>query len=115
MTAAEALAALKTHLAKRGFEDIEVNMTGGYDPNSTAADAGLIRAQTAVYRRGGVDPVGMPRNARAWPGHVVTGVPLHLPEGQFWPGTGRVRHTPDVDDGVRSTNAQVQGRAGAAT
>src|SRR5439155_8060250 len=47
MTAAEALAALKAHLAKRGFEDIEVNMTGGYDPNSTAADAGLIRAQTA--------------------------------------------------------------------
>ncbi|MGH8459391.1 MAG: M20/M25/M40 family metallo-hydrolase, partial [Nevskiales bacterium] len=32
MTAAEALAALKAHLAKQGFADIEVNMTGGYDP-----------------------------------------------------------------------------------
>src|SRR5262249_30204036 len=32
MTAAEALAALQAHLAKRGFGDIEVNMTGGYDP-----------------------------------------------------------------------------------
>src|SRR3989441_6882354 len=32
MTAAESLAALKAHLAKRGFGDIEVNMTGGYDP-----------------------------------------------------------------------------------
>src|SRR5438094_725860 len=32
MTAADSLAALKAHLAKRGFGDIEVNMTGGYDP-----------------------------------------------------------------------------------
>src|SRR6266705_924023 len=39
MTAAEALAALKAHLAKQGFGDIEVNMTGGYDPTSTARDA----------------------------------------------------------------------------
>src|SRR5207248_11140599 len=39
MTAAEALAALKAHLAKHGFADIEVNMTGGYDPNSTPLDA----------------------------------------------------------------------------
>src|ERR1700680_2068875 len=37
MTAAEALAALKAHLAQRGFPDIQVNMTGGYDPTSTAA------------------------------------------------------------------------------
>jgi len=31
MKADEALAALKAHLAKHGFADIEVNMTGGYD------------------------------------------------------------------------------------
>ncbi|MBI4477811.1 MAG: M20/M25/M40 family metallo-hydrolase, partial [Acidobacteria bacterium] len=35
MSAAESLALLKGHLAKRGFGDIEVNMTGGYDPTST--------------------------------------------------------------------------------
>jgi hypothetical protein len=29
MKAAEVLAALKAHLARRGFGDIEVNMTGG--------------------------------------------------------------------------------------
>src|SRR5437660_514177 len=38
MTAADALAALKGHLAKRGFGDIEVHMSGGYDPTSTLAD-----------------------------------------------------------------------------
>jgi len=32
MTAAEALTALKAHLAKKGFPDIEVKMSGGYDP-----------------------------------------------------------------------------------
>ena len=44
MTAAEALAALKAHLAKHGFADIEVNMSGGYDPTSTPADSQMIRA-----------------------------------------------------------------------
>ncbi len=31
----DAVAALKAHLAKRGFGDIEVNVTGGYDPTGT--------------------------------------------------------------------------------
>src|SRR5437773_615571 len=113
MTAAEALAALKAHLAKRGFEDIEVNMTGGYDPNSTAADAGLIRAQTAVYRRGGVDPVVLPRNAGSWPGYVFTGDPLHLPAGHFGLGHGSGAHAPNEYYVVDSTNPKVQGMAGA--
>src|SRR5678810_843132 len=42
MKAADALAALKAHLAKRGFGDIEVNMTGGYDPTATSKDSALI-------------------------------------------------------------------------
>src|SRR5437870_5521548 len=113
MTAAEALAALKAHLAKRGFEDIEVNMTGGYDPNSTAADAGLIRAQTAVYRRGGVDPVVLPRNAGSWPGYVFTGDPLHLPAGHFGLGHGSGAHAPNEYYVVDSKNPKVQGMAGA--
>ena len=56
MTAAESLAALKAHLAKRGFGDIEVNMTGGYDPTSTPADSAIIRASIAVYRNHGIRP-----------------------------------------------------------
>src|SRR5207244_5051596 len=34
MTAKDALTALKAHLAKRGFGDINVTMTGGYDATS---------------------------------------------------------------------------------
>src|SRR5256712_437408 len=113
MTAAEALAALKAHLAKRGFGDIEVNMTGGYDPTSTAANAGLIRAQTAVYRRGGIDPVMLPRSAGSWPGYVFTGDPLHLPAGHFGLGHGSGAHAPNEYYVVASKNPKVQGMDGA--
>jgi hypothetical protein len=51
MNAADALAALKAHLAKRGFGDIEVNRTGGYDPTSTSADSALIKAQVTTYKK----------------------------------------------------------------
>ena len=69
-------------------------MTGGYDPNSTAADASLIRAQTTVYKRSGIDPVFLPRNAGSWPGFVFTGEPLKLPAGHFGLGHGSGAHAP---------------------
>jgi len=113
MTAAEALAALKAHLAKRGFGDIEVNMTGGYDPTSTPADALLIRVQETVYRRSRIDPIVLPRNAGSWPGYVFTGDPLRLPAGHFGLGHGSGAHAPDEYYVIESTNPKVQGIDGA--
>lgn len=113
MTAAEAGAALKAHLAKRGFGDIEVNITGGYDPNSTPADSELIKAQIAVYKRSGIDPVLWPRNAGSWPGFVFTGEPLKLPAGHFGLGHGSGAHAPDEYYVIESTNPKVQGMDGA--
>src|SRR5438105_13964194 len=83
MTAADALAKLKAHLAKRGFGDIEVNMTGGYDPTSTPASARMIQAQIAVLKRAGIEPVLWPRNAGSYPGYVFTQAPLNLAAGHF--------------------------------
>src|SRR2546421_7420349 len=114
MTAAEGLAALKAHLTKRGFGDIEVNMTGGYDPTSTPADSALIRAQAAVYRRAGIDPIIMPRLAGSWPGYVFTGDPLRLPAGHFGLGHGSGAHAPDQYYVIESQNANVRGIDGAA-
>jgi acetylornithine deacetylase/succinyl-diaminopimelate desuccinylase-like protein len=114
MKATEALSALKAHLAKHGFGDIEVNMTGGYDPNSTPADAALIRAMTAVYQRDGIDPVMLPRSAGSWPGYVFTGDPLHLAAGHFGLGHGSGAHAPDEYYVIESKNPQVQGMDGAA-
>jgi len=113
MTAAESLAALKTHLAKKGFGDIEVNMSGGYDPTSTPADAALIRAATAVYKHHGVDPVMMPRLAGSWPGYVFTSDPLRLPAGHFGLGHGSGAHAPDEYYVIESANPKVQGLDGA--
>ena len=114
MTAAQSLAALKAHLAKRGFGDIEVNMTGGYDPTSTPADAALIRAQAAVYRRSGIEPIMWPRLAGSWPGYVFTGEPIRLPAGHFGMGLGGGAHAPDEFYIIESTNPKVQGIDGAA-
>jgi acetylornithine deacetylase/succinyl-diaminopimelate desuccinylase-like protein len=113
MTAAEALAALKAHLAKRGFGDIEVKMTGGYDPTSTPADAALIRAQTSVYRRAGINPILWPRSAGSWPGFVFTGEPLRLAAGHFGLGHGSGAHAPDEYYVIESRNPKVQGMNGA--
>ncbi|HET9709059.1 MAG TPA: M20/M25/M40 family metallo-hydrolase [Gemmatimonadales bacterium] len=113
MTAAEALAALKAHLAKRGFADIEVNMTGGYDPTSTPRDAMVIRAQQAVYARAQIQPTLLPRNAGSWPGYVFTGDPLRLAAGHFGLGHGSGAHAPDEYYVIDSTNPKLQGIDGA--
>jgi acetylornithine deacetylase/succinyl-diaminopimelate desuccinylase-like protein len=113
MTAAEALAALKAHLAKRGYGDIEVRMTGGYDPTSTPGDSALIRAQLSVYRRHGIDPLLWPRNAGSWPGYVFTGEPLRLAAGHFGLGHGSGAHAPDEYYVIESANPKIQGMDGA--
>jgi len=113
MTAMGSLAALKAHLAKRGFGDIEVNMSGGYDPATTDANSSLIRAQAAVYRRAGLDPILWPRLAGSWPGYIFTGDPLRLPAGHFGLGHGNGAHAPNEYYVIESANPKVQGMAGA--
>jgi acetylornithine deacetylase/succinyl-diaminopimelate desuccinylase-like protein len=113
MKAADALAAIKAHLAKRGYGDIEVNMTGGYDPTSTSADSALIKAQVATYERFGIDSLLWPRNAGSYPGYVFTGEPLKLAAGHFGLGHGSGAHAPDEYYVIESSNPKIQGYDGA--
>ena len=113
MTAGDALAKLKAHLAKRGFGDIEVNMTGGYDPTSTSPDSLPVRVETAIYKRNGVNPIVWPRNAGSWPGYVFTGEPLKLPAVQFGFGHGNGAHAPNEYYLIESKNPKIQGLDGA--
>ena len=113
MTALGSLAALKAHLAKRGFGDIEVNMSGGYDPTTTDAKSALIQAQAAVYRKAGLDPILWPRLAGSWPGYIFTGDPLRLPAGHFGLGHGNGAHAPNEYYVIESSNPKIQGIAGA--
>jgi acetylornithine deacetylase/succinyl-diaminopimelate desuccinylase-like protein len=113
MTRDAAVKALKAHLARRGYGDIEVNVSGGYDPTSTAADAALIQAQLAVLRRAGIEPVLWPRNAGSYPGFAFTGAPLKLASGHFGLGHGGGAHAPDEYFVIESTTPSVQGFDGA--
>ena len=109
MTAAEATAKLKAHLAKRGYGDIEVKVTGGYNPTSTPANTPLIQAQIAVLKRNGIEPVLWPRLAGSYPGFIFTEPPLNLPSGHFGIGHGGGQHAPDEYFLIESANPKVQG------
>jgi acetylornithine deacetylase/succinyl-diaminopimelate desuccinylase-like protein len=113
MTADGALAALKAHLAKHGFGDIDVRMSGGYDPTSTPADAAIIKTETVIYQRAGIDPVILPRSPGGWPGIVFTGEPLRLSAGHFGLGHGSGAHAPDEYYLIESKNRKIQGMDGA--
>ena len=109
MTWEGAVAALKAHLAKRGFGDIAVTPSGGYDPTQTSADASLIQKQLAVYRQDGLDPILWPRNAGSYPGYVFTAAPLKLASGHFGLGHGGDAHAPNEYLVVESANPKVKG------
>ena len=113
MTRDAAVAALKAHLASRGFGDIEVNVSGGYDSTSTSADAPLIQAQIAALKNAGIDPVLWPRAAGSYPGYAFTDAPLKLAAGHFGLGHGGGAHGPDEYYLIESTNPEVQGFDGA--
>ena len=113
MTAADTLAKLKAHLASHGFGDLEVNMSGGYNPTQTDPGSRLIEAQLATYRKLGLDPQLWPRSAGSWPGYIFTESPLSLPAGHFGLGHGTGAHAPDEYYLIESTNPKVQGLDGA--
>jgi acetylornithine deacetylase/succinyl-diaminopimelate desuccinylase-like protein len=109
----DAVAALKAHLAKRGYGDIEVNVTGGYDPTATAFSAPLIQAQIATLKSAGLDPLIWPRNAGSYPGYIFTNPPLSLAAAHFGLGFGSGAHAPDEYYVIDSTNPAIQGFDGA--
>ncbi len=95
MTAADTLAKLKAHLAKHWIRDIEVNMSGGYDPTQTDPDSKLIQdtagdvpqagvgsaavaalggilARVRVYRAA-LEPAGRALRLGSWDGRACAG------------------------------------------
>jgi acetylornithine deacetylase/succinyl-diaminopimelate desuccinylase-like protein len=110
-TAAEAETKLKAHLAKRGYGDIEVKVTGGYGPTQTDENSALIKASLAVYRHEGMKVSLSPRLAGSWPGVIFTGAPVSLPAGHFGTGHGSRAHAPDEYYVIESTSPAVQGMA----
>ena len=109
MTKDEVVSKLKAHLAKRGFDDVKVVVSGGYGPNQTDENSAFIQAQKRVFDRAGIKYTLSPRNAGSWPGVVFNGEPLNLPTGQFGIGRGSGAHAPDEWFLIRSSNPKVAG------
>ena len=110
MTPDDTVAKLKAHLAKRGFGDIEVVINGGMNEvSSTSADSELIRAERAVYRQYGIEPLLLPRSGGSDPSSVFTGEPLKLAAGSFGMGFGERAHAPDEYYVIESNNPKVSG------
>ncbi len=105
----DCVAKLKAHLAKRGYGDVEVNVSGGYDPTETDENSTLIRAELASLARAGISTTIYPRSAGSWPGYVFTSAPASLPAGQFGFGHGNGAHAPDEYLLIESSNPKVFG------
>ena len=105
----DAVAALKAHLAKRGYGDIEVNVTGGYNPTQSDASSPMLQAQLAVLRAHGMAPLLWPRNAGSYPGFAFTDPPLSLAAGHFGMGHGSGAHAPDEYYVIDSANKNLGG------
>jgi acetylornithine deacetylase/succinyl-diaminopimelate desuccinylase-like protein len=95
MTREEAEAKLKAHLAKRGFGDIIVNVSGGYSPTETDENSMLVRSQMAALKQARVPYSLNARQAGSWPGVTFTGPPLKLAAVGFGLGAGGGAHAPD--------------------
>ena len=108
-TRAEAERKLHAHLDKHGFPDVEVNVSGGYDPTEVSEDSRLIKTMLATYARAGVKATLNPRIAGSWPGATFTAPPVSIPAGHFGMGHGSGAHAPDEYYLIESTNPKVAG------
>ena len=109
MTKDEAVSKLKAHLAKRGYGDIEVVVSGGYSPTQTDENSALIKAEQATLASAKIPMTMSARSAGSWPGVVFTGDPLKMAAGQFGAGRGGGAHAPDEWLLIDSTNPKTAG------
>jgi acetylornithine deacetylase/succinyl-diaminopimelate desuccinylase-like protein len=105
----EATAKLRAHLDKRGFGDVEVNVTGGYDPTEVAETSRLVRAAMATYKRAGATVSISPRSAGSWPGSTFTAPPVSIPAVGFGLGYGTGAHAPNEFFVIESSNPKIAG------
>lgn len=109
MTKEDCVAKLKAHLAKQGFPDVIVNVSGGYGPTEIDENSALVRAQLATFKAAGVPATLYPRSAGSWPGSVFTAPPVSVPASGFGLGYGQGAHAPDELFVIDSSNPKVAG------
>ncbi|MBI4771153.1 MAG: M20/M25/M40 family metallo-hydrolase [Chloroflexi bacterium] len=90
----ETYQAVKDHLARHGFGDIEVVKDSGYPAAKTPLSAPVVQAMIAAYRAHGREPVIRPMEASATPYYLYTDV-LGLDFAWGGLGTAGGSHGPD--------------------
>ncbi len=94
MKVAETYRAVKDHLARLGYGDLEVVMDSGYPAAKTPLTAPVVQALIAAYRAHGYEPAVRPMEASATPYYLYTDV---LGLNFSWGGLGTAggSHGPD--------------------
>ena len=100
---------LREHLDKRGFQDVQINVSGGYDPTETAEDARVVQAALGAYKKMGIPVTLSPRSPGSWPGSLFTQPPVAKPAIHFGVGFGSGAHAPDEFIVIDSANPKVAG------
>lgn len=89
------LAAVRNHLDRYGFPDIEIQVHDKYDWSQTPLDAPIVRAVRSAYGRMGHPPEVWPRAGGSLPMYLFTKDPLKLPALSGGLGHGAGAHAPD--------------------
>jgi acetylornithine deacetylase/succinyl-diaminopimelate desuccinylase-like protein len=94
MQADTTITAIRRHLARQGFGDIEINVDSGYPAARTSLDAPVVQALVNTYRAHGYEPRVRPIEPSATPYYLYTDV---LGLDFSWGGLGAAggSHAPD--------------------
>ena len=100
----------KTILPHQAIAKLDLRLVPNQTAEGTlAALKAIIKAEEAVYKNHGVDPVLLPRLGGSWPGYVFTNPPLSLGAGHFGLGHGSGAHAPDEYYLIESSNPKIAG------
>jgi acetylornithine deacetylase/succinyl-diaminopimelate desuccinylase-like protein len=94
INSSEALAKIRKHLDRHGFEDIKLTVKSNYPASQTSVEADIVQAAISVYKKYGEAPTINPRLAGSAPFYQFTqrlGLPM-IPVGL---GHGRGAHAPN--------------------
>ena len=89
------LEALRSHLDRHAFPDVEINVHDKYEWSQTPVDATIVRAMRVAYERMGHTPEMWVRAGGSLPMYLFTKDPLRLPAITGGLGHGARAHAPD--------------------
>lgn len=102
---------IRSHLDRRGYQDIELRVLGQGEWSQTSPDAEIVGATVRGLREHGVEPEVWPRNVGFVPAYLFTREPLDLDFCIGGLGHGGRAHSPD-EYLVIGGNEKVAGLAG---